>query len=138
MNIEPETPTPAGPSALFPDITLADYAGWVEQAKALSTPSLTCDADDVILAAHLLGVGEHIVQTGDPGLRTSAVRKLFNSKDPIGLRSLVCLAKFLRRQCPVGSTGFDLACAGQDMVTTLTTVLVTVAPDRKAMKHPKG
>ena len=32
-----------------PDISEADYLGWAEQAKHLSTESVLCDADDVIV-----------------------------------------------------------------------------------------
>lgn len=139
MNVDteptPPAPTPS-PSRLFSDITADDYAGWVKQAEALSTPAMTCDADDVILAAHLLSFGEHVLKTGDASLRTSAMRKLY-SQTPVGLRSLVCLAKLLRRTCP-DATGEDLVRAGLDLTTTLTTVLVAVAPDVKRPKHPKG
>ena len=126
---------PAASAPLFPDISEADYAGWAEQAKHLSTESMLCDADDVILAAHLLSMGEHVL--ANESLRTSAMRRLFDKANPVGLRSLVLLAKMLRRLCPE-ATGDDLARAGLDLTTTLSTVLVTVAPDRKAFKHPKG
>lgn len=140
----PATPLPT--SAMFPTISPEDYAGWTEQAKALSTPELKCDADDAILAAHLLGFGEHILKTGDASVRTAAMKRLFAGTTPTSLRALVLLAQAIRKlqrealspSDPAAAPGEQLALMGMHLTSALATVLVAVAPDVKRAKHPKG
>jgi hypothetical protein len=141
----PAAATLVPPSELFPSISPDDYAGWIEQAAALSTPDLRCDADDVILAAHLLGFGEHILLTGEPAtVRTAAMRRLF-AGNPTSLRALIIVAQAIRKlqrdavpPDPTQPLGEHLAVLGMQLTAALTTVLVTVAPDVKRPKHPKG
>ncbi len=136
MNTEtPPTPREPGPSALFPDIAAEHYADAVTHAAAVSTEAMPCDADDVLLAAVLSRLGGDMLD-GQAGLRTKATVKLFDPRDVPSQRCMISFAKMLRKIAEPTPAAIEAAVMA--FVPSLLSVLITVAPDKKKLKHPHG
>jgi hypothetical protein len=121
-------------SQLLPDVDAETYAQAQAIAASLSTGDMSCDADDVLLAGYLMNFGQHVMQAPDNA--TQVMRKLFGESSHVGQRSLVGLARSIRKMHS-GELPIEQACL--DFVTTLSAVLVVVAPDRKPLgKHGRG
>ena len=131
MNTE-ATPQPT--SALFPDVAPEHYADAAAHAAAVSTEALTCDADDVLLAAVLSRLGGDMIES-QPGLRTKAIIKLFDPRDIPAQRCMIGLAKMLRQVA--APTPAAIEAAVMAFVPAMVSTLFVVAPDKKKMKHPR-
>lgn len=123
-------PTEPPRSLLFPDLSAEDVAEASRLAVALSVPSMQCDADDVLLAMHLIGVEKHMLASG---LKSPALARL-SGENVAAQRANIALAKMLRR---LSSTDVVTEQA-LDLVKTLAVVLSVAAPDKRKPKAQGG
>src|SRR5688572_3471994 len=127
MNTEtPPTPEP-GPSALFPDVTAEWHANAAAHAAVVSTESMPCDADDVLLAAVLSRLGGDMIES-KPDLRTKAIVKLFDPRDVPAQRCMISLAKMLRKITEPTPAAIEAAVMA--FVPAIVSTLFVVAPDK--------
>lgn len=125
-------PTEPPRSLLFPDLSAEDVAEASRLAVALSVPSMQCDADDVLLSMHIIGVAKHLLSSG---LKSPALVRMSNEESTAAKRANVTLAKMLRRMC--GDDPASTLPAALDLVNTLAVVLSVTAAKPKP-KHPGG
>lgn len=132
LTIPTEPPEPPR-SLLFPDLAPEDFVEAQRLAAALAVPTMPCDADDVLLAMHLIGVAKHMLANG---FKSQAFARLADDTSIAAQRANVALAKMLRRFC--GDDPAITLPAALDLVKTLAVVLSVAAPDKRKPKHPGG